>query len=119
MGTVRDHSIAAYARRVIVPPLTAPAMITAGGAHSHERSAGCHSQPGVEESELASALYPQPPHLATVKHRTPDETFWIIKHGMKMSVCPRGVPHMMTRASGRWWRFYSNCHDSPRCNTKF
>ena len=108
--TVRDHSIAAYARGIVVPPLTAPAMITAGGVDYHEMCTGCHLQPGVEDSELATAMYPQLPILATVKHRNPAETFWIIKHGMKMSGMPAwGATH----DDQRMWAMVAFLHQLP------
>lgn len=37
---------------------------------------------------MASAMYPRPPILAKVKRDNPAETFWIIKHGFKMSGMP-------------------------------
>lgn len=111
METVRDRSIAAHARGIAIPPLTAPTMITAGGADYHEMCTGCHLKPGVTESELASAMYPHPPSLAKVKRRNPAETFWIIKHGMKMSGMPAwGATH----DDARIWAMVAFLQQLPR-----
>jgi len=49
--------------------------------------AQCHLAPGVDKSELYEGLYPQPP----VFHK-PEETFWIIKNGLKITEIPaRGI----------------------------
>ena len=115
METVRDRSIATHARGIVVPPLTAPAMITAGGADYHEMCTGCHLQTGIEESELASALYPHPPSLAKVKYRNPAETFWIIKHGMKMSGMPAwGATH----DDARIWAMVAFLQQLPRLTAR-
>ena len=88
-------------------------MITAGGVDYHEMCTGCYLQPGVEDSELASAMYPQLPNLATVKHRNPAETFWIIKHGMKMSGMPAwGATH----DDQRMWAMVAFLQQLPRLN---
>ena len=69
-------------------------MIIAGGADFNEMCTGCHLKPGVEDSELASGMYPRPPSLAKSTRDNPAETFWIIKHGLKMSGMPAwGATH--------------------------
>ena len=94
LETLRERSIAIRARDIAVPPLDDPTLISAGGADYNEMCTGCHLQPGVEQSELAAAMYPRPPSLARVKRERPAETFWIIKHGIKMSGMPAwGATH--------------------------
>ena len=94
LQTVRERSIAMRARDIAVPPLDDPKMIAAGGADYNEMCTGCHLGPGISESELAAAMYPQPPQLALIKRERPAETFWIIKHGIKMSGMPAwGATH--------------------------
>ena len=73
METVRERSIAVRARGLAVPPLKDPAMIIAGGADFNEMCTGCHLKPGVEDSELASAMYPRPPSLAKSTRDNPAE----------------------------------------------
>jgi hypothetical protein len=55
---------------------------------------GCHLAPGVGDNELRQGLYPKPPDLTRPRERGPAATFWIIKHGLKMSAMPAwGVTH--------------------------
>jgi len=111
METVRQRSIAMRARGVEVPPLGDPALITSGGADFNEMCTGCHLQPGVEESEMASAMYPHPPNLTQVKRDNPAETFWIIKHGLKMSGMPAwGATH----DDARMWAMVAFLQQLPR-----
>ena len=49
---------------------------------------GCHLAPGIEESELREGMYPQPPALAEHGIHDPKGTYWVIKHGIKMSGMP-------------------------------
>ena len=111
LETLRDRSIAMRASDIKVPPLDDPTMISAGGADYNEMCTGCHLQPGVEQSELASAMYPQPPSLARVKREQPAETFWIIKHGIKMSGMPAwGATH----DDKRMWAIVAFLQQLPR-----
>jgi mono/diheme cytochrome c family protein len=94
MDTLREHSIAARAAGIQVPPLDDAGMLLAGGADYNEMCTGCHLRPGVDDSEVRDAMYPQPPNLTQVKRVDPAQTFWIIKHGMKMSGMPAwGATH--------------------------
>jgi mono/diheme cytochrome c family protein len=94
MNTELERSIAMRAKYIEVPSLDDPATITSGGADYNEMCTGCHLQPGVEKSELRVGMYPKPPNLTQVKRADPAQTFWIIKHGIKMSAMPAwGATH--------------------------
>ncbi len=111
MEAVRERSIAMRVRGIEVPTLDDPAMITAGGADYNEMCSGCHLKPGVAGSEMASAMYPQPPKLAKIKRDNPAETFWIIKHGFKMS----GMPAWgLTHDDRRMWAMVAFLQQLPR-----
>ena len=111
LETLRERSIAIRARDIAVPPLDDPTLISAGGADYNEMCTGCHLQPGVEQSELAAAMYPRPPSLARVKRERPAETFWIIKHGIKMSGMPAwGATH----DDRRMWAIVAFLQQLPR-----
>lgn len=113
METVRERSIAMRAKGIEVPALDDPAMITSGGADYNEMCTGCHLQPGVEDSELRAAMYPQPPNLTQVKRADPAQTFWIIKHGVKMSAMPAwGATH----DDQRMWAMVAFLQQLPRLN---
>jgi mono/diheme cytochrome c family protein len=85
---LRDRSIQARLGS-IEPQLTAtPAMIKSGAEHYSVLCVGCHLAPGVAKSELRPGLYPHPPNLAQGDIQESRRTFWIIKHGIKMSAMP-------------------------------
>lgn len=48
----------------------------------------CHLAPGAGPSQLRVGLYPHPPSLAQGAISEPRPTFWVIKHGLKMSAMP-------------------------------
>lgn len=90
----RERSIAIRAQGIKVPDLNDPDMLTSGGADYNEMCTECHLKPGHANSELRSGMYPQPPNLSKVTPRDPAQTFWIIKHGIKMSGMPAwGATH--------------------------
>lgn len=91
----RDRSIAVHARDISMPSLDERALLAAGAEHYSAMCSGCHLAPGLEETELRAGLSPKPPNL--VEHgarRSPEQAFWIIKHGLKMTGMPAwGVTH--------------------------
>jgi mono/diheme cytochrome c family protein len=96
MSATRDRSVAARARGVGAPPaLDDPELLAMGAEHYAEMCTGCHLAPGLQDSEMSAGLYPRPPKLAEhTSRRSSEETFWIIKHGVKMSGMPAwGVTH--------------------------
>jgi hypothetical protein len=77
-----------------VPNLADPALIALGAEHYAGMCTGCHLAPGVGDNEMRQGLYPQPPNLSQPRDRRPAQSFWIIKHGIKMSGMPAwGVTH--------------------------
>jgi mono/diheme cytochrome c family protein len=94
MATIREHSIEARAAGLTVPNLADPALIALGAEHYAGMCTGCHLAPGMGDNEMRQGLYPKPPNLAARRDRGPAESFWIIKHGLKMSGMPAwGVTH--------------------------
>ena len=80
--------------KVKVPKLDDPQLIQTGFVHYHEMCATCHGAPGVKISEIGQGLNPTPPELASQGGDEPLETFWIVKHGIKMTGMPAfGVTH--------------------------
>jgi mono/diheme cytochrome c family protein len=107
----RERSIAARAKGIEVPKLDDPDFISTGGADYNEMCTGCHSKPGIEASELGAAMYPQPPNLTKIKRADPAQTFWIIKHGIKMSGMPAwGATH----DDQRMWAMVAFLQQLPR-----
>ena len=88
MQTLRDRSIHVHAQGLTPPPdLQDPRRVLAGAGHYAAMCTGCHLAPGVSDSEIRPGLYPQPPNLSR-ESVEPNEAFWVIKHGIKMSAMP-------------------------------
>lgn len=96
MNTVRENSIKHNAEDDIkMPNLSDTSLIRMGFVHYREMCVGCHGGPGIEQSEIAKGLYPNPPMLSKViKDWTPQQLFWITKNGLKMTGMPAfGITH--------------------------
>lgn len=93
IGFLREHTIERRATDIKPPPLDDPALIKLGAEHYSEMCTGCHLAPGMGHSELRDGLYPEPPNLTRFAP-DPAESFWIIKHGLKMTAMPAwGATH--------------------------
>ena len=94
IAEVRERSVAVRAESVTVPNLADPALIALGAEHYAGMCTGCHLAPGMGDNEMRQGLYPKPPDLTERRDRSPAQSFWIIKHGIKMSGMPAwGVTH--------------------------
>jgi mono/diheme cytochrome c family protein len=88
IDNLREHSIAARMADTQVPDLDGAARIRVGAANYSAMCTGCHLAPGVTDTEIRPGLYPMPPDLSRLGARDAKRTFWIIKHGIKMSAMP-------------------------------
>ena len=93
--TVRDRSVAARARDIVVPTdLDDANRISTGAGLYAEMCSGCHLAPGMKRTEISRGLYPRAPELRRQTDLSPAEQFWIVKHGVKMSgMAAWGVTH--------------------------
>lgn len=90
----RDRSIAMRASGLTVPNLADRDLIAIGARHYAEMCTDCHLAPGVADTELRQGLHPVPPDFTNGTTRRPAESFWVIKHGIKMTAMPAwGVTH--------------------------
>ncbi len=90
---VREHSIETRAAQLQVPDLNKIESIKEGAEHYAEMCTGCHLAPGMEETELYSGLYPQPPVFSSQDYNnSPQNQFWVIKNGLKMTGMPAWSP---------------------------
>lgn len=93
ISQVRGHSIEARTADIKVPDLEDPELLAEGARHYSHMCTGCHLAPGKGESELRTGLYPKPPNL-THFAPSPAKSFWVIKHGIKMTAMPAwGTTH--------------------------
>jgi len=96
IASTRERSIARQSREVGTPPaLDDPALLAMGAEHYDEMCVSCHLAPGMGENEIRAGLNPRPPKLAERGiRRSPEQDFWIIKHGFKMTAMPAwGATH--------------------------
>jgi mono/diheme cytochrome c family protein len=96
IDSARDRSIVRQSREVGTPPaLDDPGLLAMGAEHYDDMCVECHLAPGKDEGELRAGLNPKPPKLAVrgTPH-APEQDFWVIKHGVKMTAMPAwGVTH--------------------------
>jgi mono/diheme cytochrome c family protein len=93
IDTTTHHSINRRLKDIPVPPLNDTAMIIQGFIHYNEMCVICHGAPGTDPEELTQGLYPKPPRFYKSDDMPdPDEAFWIIKNGIKMTSMPAFGP---------------------------
>lgn len=93
LETTMDNSVEHHAKDITAPALDDSAMIWKGFTH-YDRMCGCHSDP--DEKPRPSHFEPPPPPLyRAAKDWKPNQLFWIIKNGIKMS----GMPAFGMRSS--------------------
>ena len=85
---LRESSIEVRARTIDLRYVEDPQRIAAGAKHYAALCVGCHLAPGLTKSEIRPGLYPHPPNLVQEDLHDSRRTFWIIKHGIKMSAMP-------------------------------
>ena len=86
---VRKASVTRHATDRPPGSLDDPAMVQAGAvAYTENGCTNCHGQPGVESASFAEGLNPPPDLRKVVTDRPPQELFWVIKNGIKMSAMP-------------------------------
>jgi mono/diheme cytochrome c family protein len=94
LEAITERSVEVRAKDIAVPDnLADPKRIATGAGQYVEMCAGCHLAPGMKRTEISRGLYPRAPALHRHKHPAA-ESFWIVKHGIKMTGMPAwGVTH--------------------------
>ena len=93
LSTTMDNSVKRHAKGIKAPPLDDPKMVMDGFRHYREMCVGCHLAPGINSSEIRKGLTPEPPKLQeAVDEWQPNELFWVIKNGVKMTGMPAWGP---------------------------
>jgi len=86
---VRKASIARHATDRPPGSLDDPALVRAGAlAYSQNGCINCHGGPGMEPAKFSEGLNPAPNLKRVVNDLLPQELFWIIKNGIKMTGMP-------------------------------
>jgi len=95
IDAVRMRSVEVRAEDVVRPAdFNDPKRVAAGASLYNEMCSGCHLAPGMEPSEISRGLNPRAPVLIRSTGLSPEQEFWVIKHGIKMSgMAAWGVTH--------------------------
>jgi mono/diheme cytochrome c family protein len=85
-----DRSISKAAADITVPPgLDAVEAAKSGAQLYGQECVYCHGAPGEPPTGLAKGLNPPPPVLlAAERQNIPNETFWVVKNGIRMTGMP-------------------------------
>ncbi len=98
LSTTMTHSVRRRAAGLAVPDPIPDEDIRRGFAQYRNSCVYCHGAPGVDATDWAQALQPEPPYLAdAVPARQPAELFWIIRNGIKMTAMPAFGRHLSDR----------------------
>lgn len=93
LTTTMRNSVQGAADDIAAPAQFTPAMIEAGAGEYKAMCAHCHGGIGESRAEWAETIRPIPPALAHAAARwSPEEVFWLVKHGVKMSGMPAFGP---------------------------
>ena len=83
------NSVRTHALGIDTPALGDPALTERGAGHFQGGCLPCHGAPGHASNPIERAMLPQPPNLgAAAVAWTPNELFWIVKHGLKYTGMP-------------------------------
>ncbi len=84
-----SNSVEFHARGLRAPPLDDRALFERGIGHFQTGCALCHGAPGFPSSSIAQQMLPPPPDLSKAAPKwTPEQLFWIVKHGLKYTGMP-------------------------------
>ena len=85
----KSRSVATHTLGIEAPALDDPSLILKGATHYEIGCRPCHGNPDQQTPRIAQGMTPRPPYLPTrVSNWTPDELFYIVKHGIKFTGMP-------------------------------
>ncbi len=89
---VMRNAVETQAIGIEKPSLTDPALVLKGAGHYATGCAFCHGAPGQEPPLIPQQMTPKPPYLPPIIFEwTPEQLFWIVKHGIKATAMPAWV----------------------------
>lgn len=92
LWTTMERSVRAHAEGIQVPSLDV-SLVKKGSSHYDRNCVFCHGAPGIRPGEMGEGIRPEAPDLTKhADHWSPQELFWIIKHGIKMTAMPAWGP---------------------------
>lgn len=85
----KRRSVATHSFAIDVPSLDDPRLVTIGGGHYDFGCRPCHGSPSLDRPAIARHMLPRPPVLRqSVVRYEPQELFYIVKHGIKLTGMP-------------------------------
>jgi cytochrome c553 len=88
------QSVATHTAGVRVPEevLNDPGAVRRGAGHYQGGCAPCHGAPGQARNPITRRMLPEPPYLVGhIEAWSPEELFWIVRHGIKYAGMPAWV----------------------------
>ncbi|HVW94207.1 MAG TPA: c-type cytochrome [Devosia sp.] len=83
------RSVAAHAPDIPVPNLDDPVLVLQGATHFYNSCGRCHGAPDQIALPIVQRMTPAPPPLYSAAATfTPQQLFWIVKNGIKMTAMP-------------------------------
>jgi hypothetical protein len=92
---IRDRSVHAHAQGMVVPAdFEDTKRLAEGAEHFRSHCTVCHGDPSDHPEEFTAGMYPRPADLKKVARTLrPQEVFWVIRNGIKMSGMPSFADH--------------------------
>jgi cytochrome c553 len=85
----KRRSVAAHSMLIKVPPLDEERLVAIGAGHYDFACRPCHGSPALEQPRIARQMLPRPPDLRLTSQRLdPEDLFYIVKHGIKLTGMP-------------------------------
>jgi mono/diheme cytochrome c family protein len=83
------HSVRRHSRGIAVSAGFDAAQVLSGFCAYQVHCSACHGAPAVARQLWATGMEPSPPYLIDVSRRfRPEELFWMVKNGIKMTGMP-------------------------------
>lgn len=83
------NAVKRNAGRLPAPPSFTAADVRAGARTYDANCAVCHGAPGISRAPWISGMTPSPPFLLdAARNWTPNELFWIVRYGVRMTGMP-------------------------------
>jgi cytochrome c553 len=85
----KSRSVATHTLGLETPALDDPSLVLKGATHYEIGCRPCHGNPDLQTPRIAQQMTPRPPYLPPrVPNWSPDELFYIVKHGIKFTGMP-------------------------------
>ena len=94
LDTTMHRSVSRRAGEVRMPVSIPQDDLEEGAGYYAESCAHCHGAPGRDPANWSRGMRPEPPHLTEAAAEwSPEEVFWIVQNGIKMSGMPAFATH--------------------------